>query len=222
MANIRTSERRGFTIVEMAVSLTVLGLFAGMLVHSLQRMQGLANASSARAQLQDSSEKALKQIGVDLKRSGFVAPFGAAYPQFFLNGAGPAPHAHPPAQKLAQPGDPDFGPNREIIFLQPADADGDGIPDLDAEGNLIWDAREFSYVVITGPDGVNYLERRIDGAQPRMLARNVERIEFEDNNLPPASIPIGCVRVRIFYRKVDQNGTMHMHSAESLIRLRNL
>jgi prepilin-type N-terminal cleavage/methylation domain-containing protein len=220
MAHMRRTGRRGFTIIEMAISLTILGLFAGMLVHSLQRMQGLSNASSARSQLQDSGERALKQIGLDLKRSGFVTQFGLPYPGIFLNGAAPAPHAHPPAQTLAQPGDPDFGPSREIIFLQPADADGDGIPDLDANGNLIWDPREFSYVVITGPDGVNYLERRIDGAQPRMIARNVERIDFEDSTLS-GTVPLLCVRVRIFYRKVDQNGTMHMHSAESLVRLRN-
>ena len=220
MAHIRTIRRGGFTIIELAISLTVLGMFTGMLMHSLQRMQGLANASSARSQILDSGEKALKQISVDLKRSGFVSPFGPLNPLILPNGTLPAPHTHPPAQSLAQPGDLDFGPNREIIFLQPADADGNGIPDLDANGNLIWDVREFSYVVITGADGVNYLERRIDGAQPRMLARNVERIDFEHNTLSGA-VPIGCVRVRIFYRKVDQNGTMQMHSAESLIRLRN-
>ena len=213
----RTKASNGFTIIEFAIAITVLGLFAGMLVHSLQRMQGLANTSTVRSLVQDSGEKALKRINQDLRRSGFVN----GYPQFFLNGAGPGPHQHPPAQKQAQPGDPDFGADREILFLQPADFDGNGIPDLDPSGNLIWDPTEFSYVLVTGPDGVNYLERRIDGAQPRMVARDVERVEFEDNNNPPASVPIGCVRVRIFYRKADQSGTMHMHSAESLIRLRN-
>jgi len=220
MARTRTIRRHGFTIIEMAISLTILGLFAGILVHSLQRMQGLSNASSARSQVQDSGEKALEQIGLDLKRSAFITQLGLDYPVIRLNGALPAPHTHAPAQSLAQPGDPDFGPSREIVFLQPADADGNGIPDLDAEGTLIWDPREFSFVVNTGADGVNYLERRIDGAQPRMIARDVERIDFEDNAMTGA-VPFRCVRVRIFYRKVDQNGTMHMHSAESLVRLRN-
>lgn len=213
--------RRGFTIPELMISLTILGLFAGTLVHSLRSMRGLANSSSAISQLQDMSEGAVRQINRDLKRSGFVTSAGAAYPQFFLDGAGPLPHTHPPATKLAQPGDPDFGPNREILFLQPLDADGDQIPDLDGNGRLLWDPTEISYVVITGLDGTNYLERRVNGVAPRIVAKNVERIEFEDSNVPPASVPIGCLRVRIFFRKQDANGAWHRLTAESMVRLRN-
>ena len=60
------------------------------------------------------------------------------------------------------------------------------------------------------------------GPNPRIVAKNVERIEFEDSNVPPASVPIGCLRVRIFFRKLDANGTWHRLRAESTVRLRNL
>ena len=139
------ARRAGFTIIELAISVTILGLFAGMLVHSLRSMQGLSNSSSTISQLQDMSERAIKAINLDLKRSGFVAPGGGpAYPQFFLDGAAAPPHQHPPPVKQAQPGDPDFGPNREIVFLQPQDANGDDIPDSDGQGRRVWGVRAVS------------------------------------------------------------------------------
>lgn len=220
----RHRARSAFTVLEMLISLTLLGLLAGALTEALQTMRGLSNASNTQSTIQSAAEHALKLICGDLKRSGFVTVGGIDYPYLFDNGVVVPPfgaHAHPPALKDAVVGDADFGPNREIVFLQPRDNDVNDIPDLDAAGNLIWNPTEFSYIVRTGPDGVNYLQRRSNGAAPRTIASHIERIAFDSNASTGFVLPINSVRVRIFFRRVDAKGVLHRYAVESTCKLRN-
>jgi len=219
MATARRA-RAGFTLLEVVISAAILFLLAGTLVGALESMRGLTAASEVRSGLQDAGERALARIVADMRRSGFTPN----YPYLFDDGNAVgafAAHAHAPAAKHAKPGQPDFGPSREIVFLQPADGDGDGIPDIDPTGNLVWDAQEFSYVLTTGADGINRLERRIDAANPRNVASHVERILFEDSASTGFAIPLEALRVTIFLRQRDEKGTVQRHQAEAVVRLRN-
>jgi hypothetical protein len=224
----------GFSMVELAIGIAVLFVLALGLAQSMDSLQSSTITGSADAGLQNSAEKAIAAIVADLKRSGFVAPAGAAYPYLFDDGAADvahAIHAHAPAVHTALAGEPDFGPNREIVFLEPLDADDrdpltvlptpDGIPDIDEDGRLVWDAIPQSYVVVTGPDGVNVLERRVNAGSPKVVARNVERIAFDDNATSGFQVPLDAIRVRIWLRDRDSDGALHRYFGEAVVKLRN-
>ena len=234
MKGASKSTTAGFTLVEMAIATTILLLIAGSLVTALDGLTGITVTGSTESKLQAAGEHAMSMIIADIQRSsGPVVLNGKTYPFLFENGdasqnwaqtpvAGFDPHTHPPAASQAQPGDPDFGPDREMVFLQPADADNDGRPDIDPNGQLVWDPTEFSYVVVTGAlDGRNYLQRRRDGAGPRTAASGVERIVFDDAASSGFTIPLDSIRVQLFLREVDQERRVHRYTAQAVVRMRN-
>lgn len=228
--SIQRRARRGFTVLEMTIAVTILSMLVGSLTLVLRHMRGMTSSSGARSTLQDSAERAMRRISADLSRSGqLVLAGGVSYPYLFDDGAAVAPfdiHAHAAASHSAAAGEPDFGPNREIVFALPRESDppgtfGNDVPDIDANANLIWDANEFSYVVITGPDGINYLQRRVNAGAPTTIASNLERVVFDDSTSTGGALVPDAVRVRLFFRKVDASGVLHRYSAEQIIKLRN-
>ena len=231
----RFHARTGLTLIEMIIGLTILLLLAGSLTQSLGNMKGLTTAGDTNGRLQEAGERMLADIVDDMKRSGFVQQGLKDYPFLFNEGDASANwqgvgvngfgvHSHPAPAHAAQAGDIDFGVTREIVFLLPQDADANGVPDLDASGDLVWDAREFSYVLVTRPDGINYLERRVDGAGARKVGMYVERIAFDDNAstlLTPDPVPLGAIRVQVFLRQQDESGMVHRYTARAVVRMRN-
>lgn len=210
----------GFSLVEFLIGSVVLSIFLGTLVLSSSRMLGMGVASDVRAQAEELGATTLQAILADLRISGFVDEF----PYLFVDGDAQPPfdaHDHPPAQKQAVAGEPDFGPNREIVFLRPADQDRDGVPDFDAAGDLVWGPVELSYVVVSGPDGINALQRRVNGQTGRTVALHVERIAFDDIVTSGFELPLGVIRVRVWFRLPDGNGGTFRHAAEATVRLRN-
>jgi hypothetical protein len=219
-----TPARGGFTLTEMVIGSTILFLLAAALTGATKGLRDLGSAGGVQVDLQEMGERALAQITQDLKRSGFVTQGGVDYPHLFDDGAATgwfAPHAHAPAASEAEAGDADFGPSREIVLLAPQDADADGVPDLDGNGQLVWDAAELDYVLVTRPDGVNELQRRDTTGALRPVANHVERVVFDDNPTSGFEVPLGAVRVRIFFRKRDASGHLYRHTAEAVVRLRN-
>ena len=218
------TRRSAFSIVELVVGMTILILLAAALTRATSGLRELGDSGGVQVELQEMGERALQQVALDLKRSGFATVAGEPYPYLFEDGlaqGGFALHAHLPAASEAVPGDVDFGPSREIVLLQPADADGNGTPDIGVDGELVWDADEVSFVVVTRNDGVNVLQRRTSDGGLRPLARFVERVTFDDNLTSGFEVPLDAVRVRIFFRKRDAQGTLYRHTAERTVRLRN-
>ncbi|MBK7876035.1 MAG: hypothetical protein IPJ77_09825 [Planctomycetes bacterium] len=225
----------GFSLVEMTIGVAVLFVLGAGLTLSMTSLRRLTQASSTDAKLQDEASRALAAITRDLRRSGFVVPDGVhAFPYVFADGDATgdfSEHAHAPASHAAQAGDADFGPTREIVFLLPQDLDDDGDPDtgllpdgrpdLDASGDLVWSVDEISFVLVTGADGVNVLERRVNAADGRSVARNVERVTFDTSAEDPVLVPFGAVRVRLWLRQLDERGALHRHVVEQTVRLRN-
>jgi hypothetical protein len=215
------------TVIELAISTLLLIALSGSLTAALLSTRAVFDEGSIRAQLQGAGERALTRIARDLRRSGFVTELGVAYPYFFDDGATNATfaaHAHAPADEHANAGEPGFGVNREIVFLQPlmaTDAAGDEAPVLDANGVIQWAPNRVDYVLVTRADGVNYLERRVDGANPQRIASHVERITFDDSVTSAGAVPNDSVRVRIFFRRVDERGVVHRHQAETTVALCN-
>lgn len=130
------------------------------------------------------------------------------------------------------------------------DADGDGTPELDADGDgtptddptdvgglwdpfentihpdtrVVWSHQDVGYVVTaTGPGGENELVRLVDGGAGgrKVLARHVERVQFDTPATAGFTIPGGTVRVRIFFRVPDSQGRVYRSRTEATVRLRN-
>jgi len=210
----------GLGLLELLFASAILALFLGGLALSSRSMLRMGLASDARSKAQELGCAALAAILADLRLSGARAP----YPYLFDDGAAAPPfgaNAHAPADEHAAPGEPDYGPNRELVFALPADADGDGEPDFDAGGELAWDAREFAYVLVTAPDGTNQLERRVDGRTQRVIARDVERVVFDDFTSSGFALPLGSIRVRLWFRVPDGNGGRYRHRVEATVGMRN-
>jgi len=216
--------RSGFSLPEVLVVSSILLVVGGAVTASLASLRHLTVTGGEVAELAERGERAMHRIIEDMRRSGFADVGGVAYPHLFDDGGAEDPfdaHAHPPAAKEAAAGDPDFGPNREIVFLLPADDDGDGVPDVDDQGRLVWGGDEVSYVVLTGPDGVNVLERRVNAAASVPVARHVERIAFDDATSSGFQVPLRSVRIRLYFRDRDSEGRAYRYSRECTVRLRN-
>lgn len=215
--------RAGFTVIELSFAAAILIVLGSALVASMEAMRDTTLTANVQTKLQESGEKALMQIISDLRRSGQVTVALVDYPFLFVDGNAAAPfaaHWHPAAQQNAAAGEPGFGPSQEIVFLLPQDADLDGVPDLDADAALIWGVTEFSYVLVTGADGINRLERRTNGANGRSVCSSVERVVFDDINTD-VTIPVDSVRVRLFLRQRDSRGVVQRWQSEATLRLRN-
>lgn len=221
---IRAFRRSGFTLVELMFSAMILLLVVGCLTQALSSLSNGATYAGTDSELQTQAERALRAIIANLKPSGFATVGGNAFPYLFEDGAATgayAASAHPPATHTAQAGDPDFGPNQELVFVVPADADGDNRPDLDANGQMVWSAEQHSFVVITRPDGTNVLQQRIDGGSIRTIAHHIERIRFDDSASSGYEIPLRAIRVRIWLRERDEKGALHRYFTEAVVKLRN-
>ena len=144
---------------------------------------------------------------------------------------------------LALPSDLDRNGRPEL------DANGDGVPELDGNGDgvpsndasdiagiwdptlatvvadtrLAWDHSDVAYKVLAGPTGENELVRLVsNGTEGRdVLARGVERIQFDTPVSSGFTIPTGSVRVRIYFRVKDEEGHVYRSRREAIVRLRN-
>lgn len=221
-------ERRGgFSLIEITISAFVLIVLSGALTTSLVRLREITDVTDVRTQLQDAGERAIQSIITDARFSGDVMVGLRDYPYLFDDGfvtdANFAIHGHAAAVEHDQAGQPGFGVNTEVVLAVPLMVNlgpGQDLPSVNGGGQLQWSANEISYVVITGADGVNYLERRVNGANPKRVASYVERLLFEAANFGAGALP-GALRVRIWFRRPDDKGVVHRHLAEVTVRLKN-
>lgn len=220
--------RVGTTLVEVAIASTVLLMTAGTTITAIANMRGAALIATTSSQLSEKGERAMARIIEDLSRSGVAVVGGNAYPHLFDNGvagAGFSQHDYVCATQAAAIGDPDYVVPGSIVFLQPADNDpvGDpehGRPDIDANGQLVWDASEFSYVVVT-VNGRNYLERRTDAGSPQTICSDVEWMRFDSSLTPGVNTPLDALRVQLSLRAVDGDGRVLTWNGSAIVRLRN-
>lgn len=224
----RRRSRAGTTIVEIAIASTVLLMTAGATITAVADMRGAAMITTTSSQLSEKGERAMARIIQDLARSGVAVESGKAYPHLFDDGDAAFAfdaHDYVCATQAAPVGDPDHVVTRSIVFLQPADNDpvGDpehGRPDVDANGQLVWDASEYSYVVVT-VNGRNQLQRRVDAGSPETICNDVEWIRFDDSTTPGVNTPLDALRVQLSLRAVDGDGRVLTWTSEAVVRLRN-
>ncbi len=230
--NSKFGAQSGLTLLETSIGMLVLALMLGAILESTSSMQNMTNVGTAETDIQHSVERAMNRITQELRTSGFVTlGDGRAFPALIDDGVAPAgyhgDHSHPSVVKNVAPQDPAFGSDRGLIFVRYADANNDGIPDIDWDADpkpvLRWEEAEtISYSVRTQADGRNALFRTVAGGDSRAIARDVERIVFDTaQTAGPLEVPLGAVRVRMWFYSVNEKGFETRSQAETLVRLRN-
>lgn len=228
----RFGAQSGLTLLETSIGMLVLTLMLGSILESMSSMQNMTNQGSAETDLQHSVERAMNRITEDLRTSGFVTlDDGRSFPALIEDGATPAgydqEHSHPVAVKNVPGEDPAFGFDRGLIFVRYADANNDDVPDIhwlaQPKPVVRWEETEtISYSVRTEADGRNALFRTVAGQDSRIVARDVERVVFDTTDTAgPLEVPLGVVRVRLWFYSVNGKGFETRSQAEALVRLRN-
>ena len=222
------SSRGGFTVLEMLISMTVLLLLFGTIAQSMGTMQRLQTTGSVDSRLQREAGRAIRAVITDLRLAGRVDIVGAGfYPHVFTDGQPgtgfPDWHAYQPGPKEAVVGDLDFGDDNGLLLLLPQDFNNDGNPDVsNVDNTLLWGlGAEVSYTRQTQADGRNVLMRTVTDQPARVIARDLERIQFTPGDALNLDVPLGCVRVRLFFRARSSNGVIHRAQAEATVRMRN-
>jgi Tfp pilus assembly protein PilE len=221
----------GKTLLELMVVIGLLSILSLLAFEAFWMFARMSKRGDVKAELQQKGREALKKIVEELQQSGFVENGTAGnplddYPYIFTDGNALAPYssfAHTPAQHQAESGSSADGPTREIVFRLPEDKNNDGMIYDDKTGRIEWGNEEFAYVLVTGKDGVNRLERRIhsSGAQVgrRVLAEDVERVIF-DSIYTDSSVQYNQIVVTLFLRRKTEDGAVTVALATS-VDLRN-
>ncbi|MCP5024238.1 MAG: prepilin-type N-terminal cleavage/methylation domain-containing protein [bacterium] len=134
----KRNKHSGFTLIELIVSATILAVLARSLVMVSSGIDSLSQTGGSLSFLQQQSSKAQRALFSDLRNSGFMSIDGRSFPHVFedgVPGAGFAAHAYAPGIQVATANEFDFGAHRAVIFLEPADMDDNGRPDMDLDLN---------------------------------------------------------------------------------------
>ena len=210
--------RSGMTLVEAVLSMALFAPLMLAFTHVL-RVDDASNSLQVEEAVQVTDlHESLQEIAEDLAYSGFSDD--GTYPYLFPAGdpaASFADHAHDEPELPVGVGDPN---SQEVVFLLPADDNGDSRPDMDSGGDLLWGSSEFSYVILRDANGMNRVERRTDGGSGRVLCRNVESLVVDDTESGGLAVPLGCLRVRMTVSKVV-GGRRLSSTGEVTVRLRN-
>lgn len=118
----RHPARAGFTLLEVAITSSVLFLITAALVQQLEATRRVALVVRTSERLHASGTSALKAIGDELRRSARAWVDGVEYPLLCVDGAaGPGPQylAHGQPRENAAEGEADHGPNVGLAWARP-------------------------------------------------------------------------------------------------------
>ena len=219
--------RAGYSLVELLAAMVIFVGFLAAVMAALSDAMVQREVQGTYALMQMDARRALDRISSELRMSGRIpnpAPGQPEYPYTFVNGGALGVYNHPsrhePAAKHVGPESPAFGDNREIAFRIPADIDGDGLLTSSATGKIEWCDYDVAYVLVTGADGTNTLERWEDGERTDVIARYVERIAFDTINTDP-TIDMNSVVVNVYVARPTAMGVwLEMH-VWTVVNMRN-
>ena len=222
----------GFTALEAMIAITFLGALMVGFLQAFSGFQALEQRSEAAYNAAVEANDAMKTLRHDLTRSGFVLVNGMDFPATYPAGEPPIgleSFGHPePNPMLAADGEEaelEDGANaeiqQEVAVVLPLDADGDNWPDLDAAGLPIWDPDVIGYQLVPLPDGTNDLVRVRESGSIVTLAHRVSTFLVESPADTGFAIPLDCLRIRLAVQRLAENGDVHVHEVQELVRLPN-
>ncbi len=208
--------RRGFTLVEALLAVTIFSMLLGGFLLSVDRMSRSSDAAEVEYALAADALDAVRSVVTEVARAGYVSLDGVQLPIFFDDGdAGddyPAFDHAPPASGMAV---------REVLYRLPADADDDGWPDVDAAGEAEWDPVERAIQCMPLDDGTDGLVLRTADGTTTVLARDVARVLFETPAQTAFAIPLDSLRFTLTLRRQAPDGSTHDYEVQRVVRLRN-
>ena len=211
----RTCPRNGFTLLEMAASLTLISLVTLGFAELHAQGQRLVQITDDEYELATDLADALRTIEDDFTRSGFVEIAGEEFPQRRVGGDDKTAtmSADWPARLSPE--------STEFELVLPADANGDEWPDLDASRELVWDPTRITYTFADDGNGRATLVRRVEGGQTTNILSGAVRFVFEDPAATGWTIPMQHVRVSITAERVGARGFVSQRAATRIFRLPN-
>ena len=212
----RTRAGAGFTLVEAALALTAfVALLAGFLF-SVERMSNAYGEGEVSHALAIEAFDAARSITQEISRAGFRDQHGERMPVLFADGDPGVDH---PAFAHEPPGSGEAV--REILYRLPRDGDGDGWPDVDANGEAVWESAWHGLLCLPLEDGTDALVRRAEDGTTVVLARNVARLVFETPAETGFAIPLDSLRFTLTLRRADADGRACEFEVQRVVRLRN-
>ncbi len=195
---------RGFTLIEIAVVVVVFCILLLAILGTLGDSFGMFTLGEDEVALQEQSRAAINFMCAELREAG-IQP----------NPTGPDAY-------------PTITGGTAIQFVLPTDQDADGYltkgPPASAlynVGDVEWDlANVIQYRIEQAPSGEGMLVRRVNGANPRVFARYVQSVRFDDFDTDPISVALGEVRVQLTMSKntVKQNALTYNTSFSVAMR----
>jgi hypothetical protein len=184
-----------------------------MIIAVFSSFQAAVDTQSTTArlvELRSSAIRAMREIVTDLKESGRVdlsPPTGRILPYLFSSGTATGyftSYSHTAPNNKAKPGSPALGASTEIVYAIPRDIDGDGTRINQTTGAIEWGPEDWNIVLLPQTNGTNNLVRRKGTVLNRILARNCNRVDFDDYRTDST---LNYSQIRITLYMVFNDGT---------------
>jgi hypothetical protein len=212
----RTRARAGFTLLEAILAVGLFSMLVGGFLFSVERMSRASDAVDVSYTLAVDGFDAVRSIVDQVSRTGYRQFDGSDMPVFSEDGEPGEDHlafAHEP---------PSSGEEvRDLVYRLPQDADADGWPDVDGNGEAVWDPVEYGLLCLTLADGTDALVLRRSDGTTRVLARDVARVVFETPAQTGFTIPLDSLRFTLTLRRPGSDGRQLEFEAQRVVRLRN-
>lgn len=180
----------GFSLIEALVVSVILLILIGLLTASGMGVFSIFETSDISVMLQADARSAMNRMILDLVKTS--------------------------SGQVSITQDAPFLGSDTITYYLPTDANGDGIPDLDNQGNIIWgDAIMFRL-----DPAVTDMLRRETGASVETLASNVKKINFIDHNIN-SSLYLDELNIFLELEKTTSKGRTYNTAVTSIVNMRN-
>ncbi|QDU69990.1 PulJ/GspJ family protein [Engelhardtia mirabilis] len=193
--------RRGFTLIEISITLTLFGSIVGAFLLATTRSRSLTDTQSIRLDLEAEVLDVVRNLRRELGRSGYATVDGQDFPLIFDPGQSVlVDFQHDDPQALSEV-DP-----TELAYLVASDADGDDWPDLDADNAVQWSDERRALLLVPNAQGFNDLVLRSTEAADRILSRRALYLRCETTSDTGFEIPLRGVRVQFVLGRQEPNG----------------
>lgn len=204
--------RSGFTILEVTISSTIFAAIMGAFVLALVATRKAQDDAEVVDLVSREALEVVETLRRELGRSGFENGFpltydaddvGADYQVF--------EHATPNGETERS----------DVVFRIPADADGDGWPDVENDGDVAWEDDPRAFVLRPNETGVNDLVQVAPDGQGATIGRHVESVTYSSPAETNFEIPLDCMRVEVVTASIAADGQVRRSQLSAVVKLHN-